>query len=215
VSYQDSAALAHDLKTPITVIVGYAELLAIRDDEETRTRAVEQILAAAQRLSAAVDEWLGEDAPARHETERAEPRRAVEARRVNGGRARVLLVDDDVFVRRLLRMTLPTTDFALVEASDGDAALVLIDAHRPDVIVLDWHMPTLSGDEVLPRLKERHPDLPVVVLTAAGEERSRAGALGADAFLAKPFSPRELLETIGVLVADDSSRPERKAPKAG
>jgi len=61
-------------------------------------------------------------------------------------------------------------------------------------------MPNVSGEEVLPRLKKRHPNLPVIVLTAAGEQRRHARRLGADAFLTKPFSPLELLRTIEQLL---------------
>jgi CheY-like chemotaxis protein len=63
-------------------------------------------------------------------------------------------------------------------------------------------MPTVSGETVLTELKDRYPDIAVVVLTVEGEQRSRAGELGADAFLTKPFSPLELLRTVERLVAN-------------
>jgi CheY-like chemotaxis protein len=191
------AELAHNLKTPIAVIAGHAELLAIRDDDETRITAAGQILAAARRLTQEVDALLGIDgelAAVAHSENRA-------ARR-SGRPARVVLIDDDVFVRRLLRMTLPPEDFEIAEAGDGDIALAIADVQRPDLVLLDWRMPTVSGETVLMQLKDRHPNVAVVVLTVEGEQRSRAGELGADAFLTKPFSPMELLRTVERLVAN-------------
>ena len=112
---------------------------------------------------------------------------------------RVMLVDDDETTRTLLRMTLPQDGFDIVEAGDGEDALERLgDGAVPDLIVLDWKMPARSGAEVLATVKERHPDLAVVVLTAEknAASRERAHELGADAFLTKPFSPLELLGVV-------------------
>jgi CheY-like chemotaxis protein len=189
------AELAHNLKTPIAVIAGYAELLAVRDDEETRTTAALQISAAARRLTDAVNSLLG--------LEDDGDESALDGRRTAQSpspRSRVVVIDDDVFVRRLLRMTLPAEEFEIAEAPDGDVALALAEVQVPDLVLLDWRMPTMSGDTVLVELKERFPDVVVIVLTAEGAQRSRAEALGADAFLTKPFSPLELLRTIEQLL---------------
>jgi CheY-like chemotaxis protein len=180
-------ARIHDLKTPLVVIVGYAELLAGGGDEEFRAAAAEEILAAARQLDHALDALLGvEHAPVPGPRE---------------GAARILLVDDDVFIRRLLRRTLPTHQFEIAEASDGEIALDLIEAQRPELVLLDWQMPATPGSDVLARLQERHPGLPVVVLTTDGTQRAEAMRLGATAFLTKPFSPLGLLETIESLLA--------------
>lgn len=111
---------------------------------------------------------------------------------------RMMLVDDDPALRGLLRVTLPSEGFDVVEAAGGDEALALASEKAPDLVLLDWTMPGLSGGEVLRELKREHPELPVIVLTARREPRYRAEAesLGADTFLTKPFSPLELLETI-------------------
>ena len=182
------AARIHDLKTPLVVIVGYAELLVNGGNEEFRAAAAEEILAAARQLDHAVDSLLGvEHTP--------EPGLA------RYGAARILLVDDDVFVRRLLRRTLPAQEFEIAEASDGEIALDLIEAQHPELVLLDWEMAATPGSTVLTRLQERHPTLPVVVLTADGTQRAEAMRLGARAFLTKPFSPLGLLETIESLLA--------------
>jgi len=187
----DERALAgriHDLKTPLVVIVGYAELLAGGGDEEFRAAAAEEILAAARQLDRALDSLLGVEHPPEHGPAR-------------NGSARILLVDDDVFVRRLLRRTLSAHEFEIAEASDGEIALDLIEAQCPELVLLDWQMPATPGSTVLTRLQERHPGLPVVVLTTDGTQRAEAMRLGAKAFLTKPFSPLGLLETIESLLA--------------
>ena len=191
------AELAHNLKTPIAVIAGYAELLARRDDDETRTTAASQISAAARRLTDEVNALLGIDGDVG-----TVAHLEGEAARRSSRPARVVLIDDDVFVRRLLRMTLPAEDFEISEAADGDIALSVAEVQRPDLVLLDWRMPTVSGETVLTELKARYPHVAVVVLTVEGEQRSRAGELGADAFLTKPFSPLELLRTVEQLVAN-------------
>jgi len=116
----------------------------------------------------------------------------------------VLLVDDDAALRRLVRATLPSEWYEVTEAEDGDEALTAIAEHPPDLLVLDWHMPERSGEEVLAALKGRNHSIPVVVLTAEQrlEEREAAERLGADAFLTKPFSPLDLLHAIEGLLPE-------------
>lgn len=73
----------------------------------------------------------------------------------------------------------------------------------PDLVLLDWRMPERSGAEVLAETKRRHPDLPVIVLTAEGERhRPEAETLGVDEFLTKPFSPLQLLDAVERLLAE-------------
>lgn len=116
----------------------------------------------------------------------------------------VLIVDDDEVIRSLLRLTLPTEGFDLVEADSGDAALELSVEWAPALILLDWRMPGRSGAEVLPELKRRYPGTPVIVLTAEPETtlRQQAEELGADVFISKPFSPLQLLATVERLLAE-------------
>ena len=111
---------------------------------------------------------------------------------------RILVADDDDSVRSLLRLTLPAEGVEVVEARDGEEALELISAHAPDLLLLDWNMPGRPGADVLAEVRRSHPTLPVIVLTAdqAGSTHELAGALGADTFLTKPFSPLELLEAV-------------------
>jgi two-component system phosphate regulon response regulator PhoB len=117
---------------------------------------------------------------------------------------RVLIADDDETVRSLLRATLPEDGYDVVEAADGSAALDQIARGPFDLVLLDWHMPKRAGADVLAELKREHPELPVVVLTAQHQapHRELAESLGVDAFLTKPFSPLQLLDTIERLLPD-------------
>jgi CheY-like chemotaxis protein len=128
-------------------------------------------------------------------------------------RSRVLIVDDDDTMRRLLRATLPEAEgFEIIEASDGKLALEVLERDDPvDLVLLDWMMPGRSGADVLEQLRSRHPEVPVIVVTAELEPRQRelAESLGADVFLTKPFSPLQLLEHVERILprrATDSAR---------
>jgi DNA-binding response OmpR family regulator len=114
---------------------------------------------------------------------------------------RILVVDDDADIRGLVSRAL-SRRYDVAEAGDGLGALDLLAREDPDLVVLDWRLPGRHGALVLDDMKEQRPGLPVVVLTAEGgqSQRALADALEADAFLAKPFSVRELLETVRQLL---------------
>jgi len=108
---------------------------------------------------------------------------------------RVLVVDDDPTVREVVAGYLIRAGLLVDQADDGPAALAQAAAEPPDVVVLDLMLPGLEGLEVLRRLRARRGDLPVVLLTARGEEDDRILGLqvGADDYVTKPFSARELV----------------------
>jgi DNA-binding response OmpR family regulator len=108
---------------------------------------------------------------------------------------RVLVVDDDPTVSDVVRRYLERAGFAVTLAADGPAALRAFEAERADLVVLDLMLPGLDGLEVCRRLRGRAEDVPVVMLTALGEEADRVLGLqlGADDYVTKPFSPRELV----------------------
>ena len=107
--------------------------------------------------------------------------------------ARVLVVDDDPTVREVVVQYLRVGGHDVVEATDGETALELHRTGRHDLVVLDLMLPGIDGIEVCRRLHEQH-DVPVIMLTALGEETDRVVGLevGADDYVTKPFSPREL-----------------------
>jgi DNA-binding response OmpR family regulator len=109
--------------------------------------------------------------------------------------SRVLVVDDDPTVREVVAGYLGRAGLEVTEAGDGASALVAARANPPDLVVLDLMLPGLDGLEVLRRLRAERGALPVVLLTARGEERDRVLGLevGADDYVTKPFSARELV----------------------
>ena len=117
--------------------------------------------------------------------------------------ARIMVVDDDADVRGLLRTTLDGDGFEIIEARDGQQALELAAKEPPDLVILDWQMPGLSGPEVLTQLKRHEAPPPVILLTAQLEPRysTLAQIFGADAYLTKPFSPLQLSDIVESLLA--------------
>jgi two-component system KDP operon response regulator KdpE len=113
--------------------------------------------------------------------------------------ARILLIEDDVPIRRFLRAALPAELYALEEADTGQQGLRTAATSPPDVVLLDLGLPDVEGLEVLKRLRE-WSSVPVIVLSARGQERDKVAALdaGADDYLTKPFGVEELLARIRV-----------------
>ena len=115
---------------------------------------------------------------------------------VTGEEMKVLLVDDEDQLRKVMRDLLEREGYSVAEARDGVEALDEVDRYAPDIIVLDLNLPNLDGFGVLSHLKSRPAtsDIPVVVLTAHGDEESelRVFEMGADDFLSKPFRARSL-----------------------
>ena len=112
---------------------------------------------------------------------------------------RILIVEDHPTMREALRLVLEREDLEIVEAGDGTSALALARSDPPDLILLDLHIPGISGEEVLAELKADPvtAGARVIVVTATGEEgRARALAVGADAYFTKPFSPIALLQAV-------------------
>lgn len=107
----------------------------------------------------------------------------------------ILLVDDDPEMRAVLRDFLAGAGFRVAEAADTEALLALVPRVEPAAIILDHELPGDWGLEVLPVLRQRHPGVPVIVITAFGGPRLRATAeqLGAAGYLDKPFRLAQLL----------------------
>ena len=105
----------------------------------------------------------------------------------------VLVVDDEPMVREVLAHYLTHDGFTVVEAADGEEAVAKLDACAPDLVLLDLMLPKKHGLEVL-RHARSTSDVPVILLTALGDEKDRVAGLelGADDYVVKPFSPREV-----------------------
>ena len=113
---------------------------------------------------------------------------------------RILIVEDDEAVQEMLGIAFMSTGFILDQALNVQVATVCMADHRPDIILLDWMLPETSGIEFARRLKkaESHRDIPILMLTAKGEEedRLRGFETGVDDYITKPFSPKELIARI-------------------
>jgi two-component system phosphate regulon response regulator PhoB len=124
----------------------------------------------------------------------------------------VLIVEDEAPLVTLLRYNLEQEGFAVAEAVDGEEALVRIAEAKPDAVLLDWMLPNVSGIEVCRQLR-RSPStraVPIIMLTARGEETDRVRGLnsGADDYVVKPFSPSELIARLRAVI-------RRAQPSAG
>lgn len=109
----------------------------------------------------------------------------------------ILIVDDEAAIREMIAVALEMAGYHCLEAANASEAHALVVDHRPALILLDWMLPGTSGIELARRLKrdELYADIPLIMLTAKGEEDNKVQGLevGADDYITKPFSPRELV----------------------
>ncbi|PSJ38430.1 phosphate regulon transcriptional regulator PhoB [Allosphingosinicella deserti] len=119
-------------------------------------------------------------------------------------RGRLLLVEDDKALSELLLFNFRKEGFEVEHTTDGDEALMLAEERAPDVVILDWMIEGVPGIEVCRRLRRREgtANVPIIMLTARGEETDRIRGLetGADDYVTKPFSPRELIARVGAVL---------------
>src|SRR3982750_1523508 len=117
---------------------------------------------------------------------------------------RLLLVEDDRALADLVTYHFQRSGYDVTRTGDGEEALILVDEVRPDVILLDWMIEGISGIEVCRRLRRRSTtaNVPIMMLTARGEEsdRIRGFETGADDYVTKPFSPRELVARVAAVL---------------
>ena len=113
---------------------------------------------------------------------------------------RILVIEDEPALAEMLRYNLEKEGYDVATAADGEKGLVAVDEAKPDLILLDWMLPHISGLEVCRQLRRKRDtqEIPVIMLTARGEENDRVRALdvGADDYVTKPFSPGELTARI-------------------
>jgi two-component system KDP operon response regulator KdpE len=124
-------------------------------------------------------------------------------------RPRVLVVDDEAQILRALRVILRDAGFEALPASDGEEALDVAAVQNPDAAIVDLVLPDVDGVEVCRRLRE-WSELPIIVLSAVGEEDTKVRALGAgaDDYVTKPFGPRELVARLEAVLRRSGAEPE-------
>jgi two-component system phosphate regulon response regulator PhoB len=114
--------------------------------------------------------------------------------------AKIVVIEDEEAISQLVAYNLEKEGFTVATCMDGDEAMVVIDEEKPDLVLLDWMLPNVSGIEVCRRMRGRIDtrDIPVIMLTARGEEEDRVRGLelGADDYVTKPFSMTELAARI-------------------
>jgi two-component system phosphate regulon response regulator PhoB len=117
---------------------------------------------------------------------------------------RILLVEDEAPIREMVKIVLEQNGFETIEAEDYDIALEKIGEPYPDLILLDWMLPGGSGVQLAKKLKQLEfvKDIPIIMLTARGEEEDKVRGLdaGADDYVTKPFSPKELIARIKAVI---------------
>ena len=124
----------------------------------------------------------------------------------------ILIADDEESIGSLLRATLEGPESRITHAATGPEALLLVQQHKFDLIILDWMMPGKSGIDVLRELRQRPETaaIPIIMLTARGQMKDQELALrlGAVGYLMKPFSPLELLEKVSKILSAQKERKE-------
>jgi two-component system phosphate regulon response regulator PhoB len=117
---------------------------------------------------------------------------------------RILVVEDEAPIREMLKFVLEQSGYEAIEAEDYDVALTMIIEPFPDLILLDWMLPGGTGVQLAKKLKQHEyaRDIPIIMLTARGEEEDKIRGLeaGADDYVTKPFSPKELIARVKAVI---------------
>src|SRR5215510_7203435 len=128
------------------------------------------------------------------------------------GQPLVLVVEDEAALVTLLRYNLQREGFRVIDAANGEEALLIVKEQRPDLILLDWMLPALSGIEVCRQIRRspEHRRTPIIMLTARGEETDKLRGLevGADDYVTKPFSPSELVARVRAVLRRAKPQPQ-------
>jgi DNA-binding response OmpR family regulator len=129
---------------------------------------------------------------------------------------RILVIEDDPSILRGLQLNLTMEGYSVRSAGDGETGLQLARAERFDLLVVDVMLPRLGGLELIRELRRDDPDLPVLILSAKGQETDKVAGLqlGADDYMVKPFSLKELLARIGALLRRRRARGETGEAKS-
>lgn len=111
---------------------------------------------------------------------------------------KILVVEDEIPIRKLIVFNLQRSNYQVLEAGDGKEAIKLVHDQSPALVLLDLMLPDMDGFEICTKLREDHPELPIVILSARGQDMEKIMGLelGADDYIVKPFNPLELVARI-------------------
>ena len=128
---------------------------------------------------------------------------------------KILIVDDEQPIRTLLDYNLKQSNFKTIMAADGEEAVLKVENENPDLILLDLMLPKMDGIEVCKILRQRNINTPIIMLTAKGEETDKVLGLeiGADDYMTKPFSPREVIARVKAVLRRSERPPGMGAPR--
>ncbi|WP_418895887.1 response regulator transcription factor [Sporosarcina cyprini] len=129
---------------------------------------------------------------------------------------KVLIVDDEQPIRTLLEYNLKQSNFDTYVAVDGVEAIEMVETVQPDLILLDLMLPKMDGIEVCKLLRQQDVNVPIIMLTAKGEEPDKVLGLeiGADDYMTKPFSPREVIARVKAVLRRTGDRPDSGRPES-
>jgi DNA-binding response OmpR family regulator len=124
-------------------------------------------------------------------------------------KGKILVIEDDPSILRGLQLNLGMEGYQIRSAMDGEAGLALAQTERPDLLLVDLTLPKLDGLEVIRRLRETDPEVPILIVSAKGQEADKVTGLqlGADDYIVKPFSLKELLARIAAALRRRPARP--------
>ncbi|WP_066295125.1 response regulator transcription factor [Bacillus sp. FJAT-29937] len=111
---------------------------------------------------------------------------------------KILIVEDELSIRKLIAFNLQRSNFEVMEAGEGKLALKLVEEYNPSLVILDLMLPDMDGFEICTMIREKNPHLPIIILSARGQDMDKIMGLelGADDYIVKPFNPLELVARI-------------------
>ncbi|WNS76698.1 response regulator transcription factor [Bacillus sp. DTU_2020_1000418_1_SI_GHA_SEK_038] len=111
---------------------------------------------------------------------------------------KILIVEDELSIRKLIAFNLQRSNFEVMEAGEGNLALKLVEEYKPSLVILDLMLPDMDGFEICTAIREKTPQLPIIILSARGQDMDKIMGLelGADDYIVKPFNPLELVARI-------------------
>ncbi|TDL74407.1 response regulator transcription factor [Rhodococcus qingshengii] len=128
--------------------------------------------------------------------------------------AKILVVEDEIPIRKLIVFNLERSNYEVLEAGDGKEAIELVHDQSPSLVLLDLMLPDMDGFDICTKLRESHPELPIVIVSARGQDMEKIMGLelGADDYIVKPFNPLELVARIrSVLRRTNQNNPKTSA----